>query len=127
LQHIKCPIHLVHSGGDIAYPLEYVEELRDALQGAGLDVRLSQVQDAAHFGCVTHPEPYVFLYYTHDWFLTFYRVNDLFQDWVIQNTKAQVPPAKASVKSPFEACLLKAGYVPDESNDSEDDMFSMVS
>ncbi len=59
LQNIKCPIHLVHSGGDIAYGLNYVEELRDHLQAANLDVQLSQIPGAPHFGSVTHPEPYV--------------------------------------------------------------------
>jgi pimeloyl-ACP methyl ester carboxylesterase len=59
LQNVKSPIHLVHCGADIAYEIGDVEELRDALEGAGLDVRISQVEGAPHFGCVTHPEKYV--------------------------------------------------------------------
>jgi len=59
LQNIKCPIHLVHCGSDIAYDLSYVEELRDHLKTADLDVQVSQIPGAPHFGSVTHPEPYV--------------------------------------------------------------------
>lgn len=56
LQRIKCPIYLLHCGGDIAYEMKYVEELHDVLQGAGLHVRVADIQDAPHFGCVTHPD-----------------------------------------------------------------------
>ncbi|CAA7264279.1 unnamed protein product [Cyclocybe aegerita] len=110
LSTIKTPIHLVHCGGDIAYPIHYAEELRDALKDAGVDVRLSQVEAAPHFGNVTHSEP----------------VNALFHDWIMENTrKINIPPAKPTVKSPFEAALIKCGYIPGEGNasDSEDDFF----
>ena len=56
LQRIKCPIYLVHCGSDIAYEMIYVEELRDALQDAGLQVRVADIDGAPHFGCVTHSE-----------------------------------------------------------------------
>ena len=56
LQKISCPIYLVHCGSDIAYEMKDVEELRDALQGAGLQVRVADIENAPHFGCVTHPD-----------------------------------------------------------------------
>lgn len=56
LEKIKCPIRLVHCGDDIAYPLHYVEELRDLLEQANLDVQITIVEDASHFGCVTKPD-----------------------------------------------------------------------
>ncbi|KAF9528440.1 Alpha/Beta hydrolase protein [Crepidotus variabilis] len=107
LAQIKCPVNLIHCGGDIAYPMNYVEELRDALKGAGIDVRISQIADAPHFGCVTHPD----------------QVNKLLHEWIMEKTeKKKIPPAKPSATSPFEAGLVKAGYVPDD-GDSEDDFF----
>lgn len=56
LRQIECPVHLIHCGGDVAYPLHYVEELRDRLVSVGLHPRVSQVKDAPHFGSVTHSE-----------------------------------------------------------------------
>lgn len=64
LARIQCPINLIHCGGDIAYQMNYVEELRDALQGAGRNVRVSQIADAPHFGCVTHPDQCVYFLYS---------------------------------------------------------------
>ena len=55
IQRVKCPITLVHCGADIAYPVHFTEELRDRLQGAGMDVKLSCIPDAPHFGSVTNP------------------------------------------------------------------------
>lgn len=63
LQKIKCPIYLVHCGSDIAYEMKYVEELRDTLQGANLNVRVADIEGAPHFGCVTHPDQSVYLFY----------------------------------------------------------------
>jgi hypothetical protein len=129
LQNVKSPIHLVHCGADIAYEIGYVEELRDALDGAGLDVRISQVAGAPHFGCVTHPEQYVCPAFLCSYVLLrrkknlFYRVNELFHDWVLENVQTSVPPAKLSIKSPFEAGLNKAGYVPEGDSDSDDTSF----
>lgn len=57
LKKVMCPINLIHCGGDIAYPLHYAEELRDRMEAAGLDVRISHNPGAAHFGTITHPEP----------------------------------------------------------------------
>ncbi|KAI4516996.1 Alpha/Beta hydrolase protein [Schizophyllum commune] len=57
LARIRCPVQIIHCEGDIAYPLEYAQELRDHLQAAGVDVRLSSIgRDAPHFGSVTHPD-----------------------------------------------------------------------
>jgi Dipeptidyl aminopeptidases/acylaminoacyl-peptidases len=56
---ITCPVLLVHCSGDIAYPVEYAEELWEAIHGAGVDVQLVAVQDASHFGNVTHAKEYV--------------------------------------------------------------------
>ena len=56
LAKVKCPVHLIHCGGDIAYPLEFVTELQQAMQKAGVDVHVSIVPDAPRFGPVTHPK-----------------------------------------------------------------------
>ncbi|KDR79966.1 hypothetical protein GALMADRAFT_242132 [Galerina marginata CBS 339.88] len=106
LQRIKCPVHVVHCSEDIAYPLPFAEEIRDRFTEAGLDVRLSQVSGAPQFGCVTHPE----------------EINSLLHDWVMDLADEQVPAARSSVKSPFEADLIKAGYLAHETSDSDDDL-----
>jgi hypothetical protein len=56
LKKVVCPIHLVHCGESITYPLRSSEELKDRMEDAGLDVRLSHSPDAAFFGTITHPE-----------------------------------------------------------------------
>lgn len=59
LMKVKCPILIVHNSADIAYPLEYAEELEASLKDADVDVRLTQISGAPHFSCVTHPKQYV--------------------------------------------------------------------
>jgi pimeloyl-ACP methyl ester carboxylesterase len=54
LAKISCPVKLVHCSGDIAYPVKYAEEVLEALQGAGVDVQLIIVEEASHYGNVTH-------------------------------------------------------------------------
>ncbi|KAF8155559.1 Alpha/Beta hydrolase protein [Crassisporium funariophilum] len=110
LRGVKCPILLVHCGGDIAYPFHYVEELRHRMEDAGLNVQVTQVPDAAHFGSVTHPD----------------EVNDIFQSWVMEHTKTNVPPAKPFVTSPFEHLVRQGGYVEESQVDSDDDLFFVV-
>ncbi|KAH9478562.1 Protein ABHD11 [Psilocybe cubensis] len=106
LRQIECPVHLVHCGGDVAYPLHYVEELRSRLASAGLQPRLSQVKDAPHFGNVTHSE----------------EINDLLHDWVMEHSDGPIPRAKSFVKSPFADELAKCGLRQNGESDSEDDL-----
>jgi pimeloyl-ACP methyl ester carboxylesterase len=111
LKMVTCPVHLVHCGESIAYPLQCSEELKDRMEDAGLDVRLSHNPDATFFGTITHPEP----------------INDLLHDWIMNNTDLFVPPAKEDVTSPFEAGLAEAGYVKDDDSDTDsDDLFVTV-
>ena len=42
---------------------------------------------------------------------------------MLENIQTSVPPAKLSIKSPFEAGLIRAGYVPDGDSDSDDTSF----
>ncbi|KAF9475136.1 alpha/beta-hydrolase [Pholiota conissans] len=105
LKKITCPVNLIHCAEDIAYPMPLVEEIRDRLEEAGVDVRISQIPDAPHFGCVTHPE------------LT----NELFMGWMMSAIgDAVIPPAKAHAFSPYEADLVQCGLKSQES-DSEDE------
>jgi pimeloyl-ACP methyl ester carboxylesterase len=59
LQRIQCPLTLINCSADIAYPIEFAQELHDRIQGAGLNVTLLTVKDAPHFGTVTHSSEYV--------------------------------------------------------------------
>ncbi|KAF4618668.1 hypothetical protein D9613_010124 [Agrocybe pediades] len=105
LQGIKCPIQILQCGQDIAYPVEFAEELRDRLSEAGVDVRLTQVVDAPHFGCVTNPE----------------EINENLYEWVLENQKGYIPPAKGTVVSPFQSELAKYGLDESDSNKSDSD------
>ncbi|KAJ7800387.1 Alpha/Beta hydrolase protein [Mycena olivaceomarginata] len=87
VRKIKCPIKLLHCGADIAYAIEYTEEL-------------IEIVGAFHFGNVSHPK----------------EINAQIHDNVLRNSPetATIPPAKASVVSPFTAALKKAGYNEDD-------------
>ncbi|KAF9010219.1 alpha/beta-hydrolase [Cyathus striatus] len=104
-QKITCPVILIHGKGDIAYPVEYSEELLQQLQLAGVDTEITLVDDAPHFSCVTHPT----------------EVNLLLHNFVLKNTKATLPSPPTEVTSPFEAWLTKTGWSVD--SDSEDDTY----
>ncbi|KAG6899330.1 hypothetical protein C0993_011184 [Termitomyces sp. T159_Od127] len=54
LGRIKCPVKLVHCGGDIAYPIHHAEEIIQRLSDARVDAELEVVEDAPHFGSVTN-------------------------------------------------------------------------
>lgn len=56
LVKVKCPIVLIQCGDDIAYPVEYAEEVLQSMKNAALDVTLFQVNGAPHFGHLTHPK-----------------------------------------------------------------------
>ena len=57
VKEVQCPIHLIHCAEDIAYPVQFVQELHQLLEDAGLDVKTSTVPDAAHSGMMLDPEP----------------------------------------------------------------------
>lgn len=56
LSNILCPVQLLHCTGDIAYPLEYAEELQELIERSGVPVKLLKIEEAPHFGNVTHPK-----------------------------------------------------------------------
>ncbi|KAJ7144471.1 Alpha/Beta hydrolase protein [Mycena epipterygia] len=58
LSRIRSPISLVHCSEDIAYPVDYSEELLELLRHADLDAKLYSIPGAPHFGNVTHFERY---------------------------------------------------------------------
>ena len=54
LASIICPVRMVHCSADIAYRLPGVELFRKRLEEAEVDVQLDIVEEASHFGSVTH-------------------------------------------------------------------------
>ncbi|KAJ7468065.1 Alpha/Beta hydrolase protein [Mycena latifolia] len=101
---ITCPVKLVHCGADIAYAIEYTAEVLKLLQDNGVDATLVEVPGAIHFGNVSNAK----------------EINAHIHDSVIQNSPGMtIPPAQASVVSPFTAGLMKAGYDNDEDSDSD--------
>lgn len=126
-KRVKCPIHLVHCGGDIAYPLEGVEEIQSLFEEVGKSVQVTQVPEAPHFGPVTHREEYVSASLcTSDQAPIFlsdiyslHRFNELFIEWLAQHASADVLPANRNIKSPFEEDLMKHGLGDDDDSDDE--------
>ncbi len=54
LAKIAVPVKLIHCLADVAYPLDYSEQFLGALKDAGVNASLDTVDDAPHFGSVTH-------------------------------------------------------------------------
>ncbi|KAJ6557950.1 Alpha/Beta hydrolase protein [Mycena capillaripes] len=104
VRKVQCPIKLVHCGADIAYAVEYTEEVLKLLQENGVEAQMVEIPGAIHFGNVSNPK----------------EINIEIHDSVIQNSPGMnIPPAQASVVSPFTAGLMKAGYDNDEDSDSD--------
>ncbi|KAJ7741953.1 Alpha/Beta hydrolase protein [Mycena maculata] len=102
VRKIQCPIKLVHCGADIAYAIEYTAEVLKLLQENGVDARLVEIPGAIHFGNVSHPR----------------EINAQIVESVLRCSPGMsIPPAQATVVSPFTAALMKAGY--DEDSDSD--------
>lgn len=105
LMKVKCPILLVHSGADIAYPLEYLEELHASLKDANVDARITHIPNSPHFSCVTHPKQF----------------NTILHDWIASNCgKGSLPPVPPSVTSPYEE-LLRSYQTPNSDSGSDND------
>lgn len=130
LQKVACPVHLVHCAEDVAYSFEMTEETRAYMKTAGIDARVSQIVNAPQIGCATHPEQCVvrLLYGSRSDFWSFlFRVNKLFFEWMTDVVgDAAIPPAKASVTSPFEAVLKQCGFSQGLSDSEDDDLLIAV-
>ncbi|KAJ7668005.1 Alpha/Beta hydrolase protein [Mycena rosella] len=101
---IVCPVKLIHCGADIAYAIEYTAEVLKLLQENGVNAQIVEVPGAIHFGNVSHAK----------------EINAQIHDSVIQNSPGMtIPPAQATVVSPFTAALMKVGYDNDEDSDDE--------
>ncbi|KAF7360185.1 AB hydrolase-1 domain-containing protein [Mycena venus] len=105
VRKIKCPIKLLHCGADIAYAIEYTEEVLKLLQENGVDAQLIEIPGAIHFGNVSNPK----------------EINAQIHENVLQNSPGMsIPPAPATVVSPFTAALKKAGYNQDDGDSDSD-------
>ncbi|KAG5640232.1 hypothetical protein DXG03_009739 [Asterophora parasitica] len=108
LSRVKCPVQLVQCGGDIAYPISFAQELLQRLLDAGVDAELDVIEDAPHFGTVTHYED----------------INPLLHNFIISHTIDVVPPAPKVVTSPFEAYLVSLGWTPGTDETDIDDEYT---
>ncbi|KAJ6587276.1 Alpha/Beta hydrolase protein [Mycena sp. CBHHK59/15] len=105
LSRVRCPITLIHCSADVAYPIEYCNELLELMKSAQLDVNVQVIDGAPHFGSVTHPK----------------EMNALLFEFVMRHSGGMdVPPAQAVVVSPFYEDLVKHGLLKHDS-DSESD------
>ncbi|KAJ7247934.1 Alpha/Beta hydrolase protein [Mycena haematopus] len=105
---MNCHVKLLHCGADVAYGVESTQEVLKLMQENGVSAELIQVADADHFGNVSHPKD----------------INRHIHENVIKVNKdadnpLSIPPAQASVVSPFTAALKKMGYKQDEDDDSD--------
>ncbi|TRM62933.1 Alpha/Beta hydrolase protein [Schizophyllum amplum] len=104
LARIQCPVHIMHCEADIAYPIEYAQQLENNLRAADVDVHLSSIgRQAPHFGSITHPD----------------LVNPLIHESVKRSVRGPLPPSPESVSSPFEETLVKCGL---NDTDSDEDI-----
>ncbi len=132
LKKIACPVHLVHCAEDVAYSLEMSEEICAYMKTAGISARVSQIADAPQIAvpptqsrasrsiclfCRARANPGSFLF----------RVNKLFYEWMLSIVgDATIPPAKATVTSPFEAVLNECGFSQGQSDSEDDDLLIAV-
>ena len=59
--------------------------------------------------------------------LFLFRVNKLFYEWMLSIVgDATIPPAKATVTSPFEAVLKECGFSQGQSDSEDDDLLIAV-
>ncbi|KAK7051888.1 AB hydrolase-1 domain-containing protein [Favolaschia claudopus] len=104
IRRVRCPVVLLHCSEDIAYGIESTQVVLKLMQDNGVDAELMQIQGAIHFGNTSHPK----------------EVNAQIHDNVLRNTSSgKISPAQASVVSPFTEGLKKAGYLQDDSDDSD--------
>ncbi|KAJ7848951.1 Alpha/Beta hydrolase protein [Mycena olivaceomarginata] len=107
LGRIHCPVAVVHCSEDLPYPIHHAQELLNLLQSASVAAQLFTIDDAPHYGNVTH----------------FEEANDLLYEFLLANSKGTtLPPVPPSVESPFLANLVRLGFQQDdEESDSDGD------
>ncbi|KAJ6480742.1 Alpha/Beta hydrolase protein [Mycena vitilis] len=101
MRNIKCPVHIVHCGADVAYDLATTNQVADHLRTAGVSVQVVQIRDAPHLGIITHPK----------------EVNALFHEFML-SVCAIEPAIPDQVESPWKAQLIAVGY----DSDSDDEL-----
>ncbi|KAF8147910.1 Alpha/Beta hydrolase protein [Mycena galopus ATCC 62051] len=108
LARIRCPVALVHCSEDISYPIHHAQELLNLMQSAGVDAQLLIIDQAPHYGNVTHIK----------------ETNELLYKFLLASSNSMtIPPVPPSVESPFLAELLQLGLQKDdeESDSGEED------
>ncbi|KAF7351874.1 AB hydrolase-1 domain-containing protein [Mycena venus] len=93
LARIECPVALVHCSEDIAYPIHHAKELLALMQSAGLNPQFLTIDEAPHYGIITHSE----------------ETNQLLYEFLLASNNMALPPVPVSVQSPFLADLLRLG------------------
>lgn len=98
------PVKLVVCADDIAYPPDYVAIFENQLIDAGVSPTLELVPGAPHFGSITHPDA----------------INPMLVRFVLDHWQGDVPAAKGSVTSPFDAQYRECGWHSGEEVDSDE-------
>ncbi|KAJ3895275.1 Alpha/Beta hydrolase protein [Lentinula edodes] len=100
LSKIKVPVKLVHCLGDVAYSLDYATECWNLLKEAGVDASLDAIPEASHFGCCEDA----------------HQINPIFHDFIMANTKIEVPAGVEGVSSPWNE-ILNWRHIQNDSDD----------
>ncbi|CAK5267146.1 unnamed protein product [Mycena citricolor] len=100
---IACPVLLIHCEHDVAYPLEAAEEMRDAMEVAGVEVTLHEVPGAFALAHLSDAD----------------EINELVYDMVLQRAREEdLPPAPTTVVSPFAELLVRHDKRDSDDTDS---------
>ncbi|KAG6815804.1 hypothetical protein H0H87_011202 [Tephrocybe sp. NHM501043] len=117
LAKIRCSVRLIHCNEDVAYSVQYAEELEGRLRQAGItDVELFEVP-GPHYGSVVNPQA----------------INPILLQHVLSTSNgvgSSLPNAHAhgeckKMTTPFTTRLAVYGYNPDEDEDDWDDCESV--
>ncbi|KAH0581864.1 hypothetical protein J132_11244 [Termitomyces sp. J132] len=120
LARIQCSVRLIHCEDDVAYPVQYTEDLEDRLRDAGIaDVELVEVP-GPHYGSVVNPQainPILLEHALHASSSSSSTGADNGTGNGTQNHHQAPPTDCKKMTTPFTTRLAEYGYNPNEDED----------
>ncbi|KAG6917609.1 hypothetical protein DXG01_001838 [Tephrocybe rancida] len=118
LAKIQCSVRLIHCDDDVAYSVQYAEELEDQLRDAGItDVELFEVP-GPHYGSVVNPQAINPILLEH----ALSASNGIGSSLLMQGHHNQHAAGKCKkMTTPFTTRLAVYGYDPNEDEDDFDE------
>ncbi|KAG6850032.1 hypothetical protein H0H93_002236 [Arthromyces matolae] len=116
LARIQCSVRLIHCEEDVAYPIQYSEELEERFRAAGVtDVELYEVP-GPHYGNIVNPQAINPLLLEHVLHAS-QNANDILKNGDRQH---HASGQSKKLETPFTARLVEHGYNPNEAEDEYD-------